>query len=94
MELDFAIAVDQQTRARKRTFEGVPDPGAHRCLRDSHAHGLSFFGPILPNNLNMLNTMLWGGLFVANYLLNLYILVPKTIEIIWISAAHDSFVLL
>ena len=73
VELDFAIAVDQQTRARKRTFEGVPDPGAHRFLRDSRAHNLSFFSLILPNNLNMLNTKLWGGLFVANYLLNIYI---------------------
>ena len=25
MELDFEIAVDQQTRARDRTFEGVPE---------------------------------------------------------------------
>ena len=27
VELDFEIAVDQQTRARDRTFEGVPDSG-------------------------------------------------------------------
>ena len=27
VKLDFEIAVDQQTRARDRTFEGVPDPG-------------------------------------------------------------------
>ena len=26
-KLDFEIAVDQQTRARDRTFEGVPDSG-------------------------------------------------------------------
>ena len=25
VKLDFEIAVDQQTRARDRTFEGVPD---------------------------------------------------------------------
>ena len=28
VKLDFEIAVDQQTRARDRTFEGVPDSGA------------------------------------------------------------------
>ena len=27
VQLDFEIAVDQQTRARDRTFEGVPDSG-------------------------------------------------------------------
>ena len=27
VKLDFEIAVEQQTRARDRTFEGVPDPG-------------------------------------------------------------------
>ena len=27
VEIDFEIAVDQQTRARDRTFEGVPDSG-------------------------------------------------------------------
>ena len=27
VKLDFEIAVDQQTRARERTFEGVPDSG-------------------------------------------------------------------
>ena len=27
VKLDFEIAVDQQTRARDRTFEGVPDSG-------------------------------------------------------------------
>ena len=27
VKLDFEIAVDQQTRARYRTFEGVPDSG-------------------------------------------------------------------
>ena len=27
MKLDFEIVVDQQTRARDRTFEGVPDSG-------------------------------------------------------------------
>ena len=28
VKLDFEIAVDQQTRARDQTFEGVPDSGA------------------------------------------------------------------
>ena len=27
VKLDFEISVDQQTRARDRTFEGVPDSG-------------------------------------------------------------------
>ena len=27
VQLDFEIAVDQQTRAHDRTFEGVPDSG-------------------------------------------------------------------
>ena len=27
VKLDFEIAVDQQTRARDRTFEGVPESG-------------------------------------------------------------------
>ena len=27
VKLDFEIAVDQQTRARDQTFEGVPDSG-------------------------------------------------------------------
>ena len=27
VKLDFEIAVDQQTRTRDRTFEGVPDSG-------------------------------------------------------------------
>ena len=67
---DFEIAVVQQTRARDRTFEGVPDSG---CPRDSHAHIWSIFGPILPNHLNMLDNMLWGALPVATSPLNTYI---------------------
>ena len=27
VKLDFEIAVEQQTRARDRTFEGIPDSG-------------------------------------------------------------------
>ena len=34
-------------------------------LRDSHALIWSIFGSILPNNLNMFNTVLWGALLVA-----------------------------
>ena len=30
VKLDFEIAVDQQTRARDRTFEGVPDSGGRK----------------------------------------------------------------
>ena len=58
VKLDFEIAVVQQTRARDRTFEGVPDSGCHRCPQDSHAHIWSIFDPIVPNHLNMLKTML------------------------------------
>ena len=60
VELDFEIAVDQQTRARDELFRGFRTPGAHRCPWDSHAHIWSIFGPIFPNHLNnMLKTMLW-----------------------------------
>ena len=67
VKLDFEIAVVQQTRDRDRTFEGVPDFG---CPQDSHAHIWSICGPILPNHLNLLKTMLWGALLVATSLLN------------------------
>ena len=67
MKLDFEIAVDQQTRARDPIFEGVPDSG---CPRDSHAHIWSIYGPILPNNLNILKTMIRGALLVATSLMN------------------------
>ena len=64
MKLDFEIAVDQQTKAKDRNFEGVPDT---RC------QPVSNFGSILPNHLNMLKTMLWGALHVSTSLLNTYI---------------------
>ena len=35
LDFEISLSVDQQTRVRDRTFEGVPDPG---CQRDSHAH--------------------------------------------------------
>ena len=67
MKLDLEIAVYQQTKARDQTFEGVPDSGCHRCPRDSHAliNIWSIFVSILPNNLNILKTMLWDALLVA-----------------------------
>ena len=34
MKIDLEIAIDQQTRACDRTFEGVPDRGAHISVRD------------------------------------------------------------
>ena len=70
VKLDFEIAVDQQTRARDRTLRGFRSPGDNRCPRDSHAHIWSIYGPILPNDLNMLKTMIWGALLVATSLLN------------------------
>ena len=77
MTFDFEISVDQHTRARDRTFEGVLDSGFHRCPRDSHAHIWSINGPILSNHLNMLKTMLSGALLVAPSLLSTYISLPK-----------------
>ena len=70
MKLDFEIAVDQQTRAVTELLRGFRTPGDHRCPRDSHAHIWSICGPILPNDLNMLKTMIWGALLVATSLFN------------------------
>ena len=67
LKFDFEISVDQQTKARDRTFEGVLDS---ECLRDSHAHIWSIFGPIFANHLNMLKILLWRCLLVATSLLN------------------------
>ena len=74
MKLDFEIAVDQQTKAHAMTklFRGFWTPGAHRCLRDSHALIWSIIGSILPNHLYMLKIVLWGALLVATSLLNTY----------------------
>ena len=63
MKFDFEIAVDEKTRARDRTFEGVPDSG---CPRDSHAHILTIFGPVLPNrlyNLHAQSQAFWSSTF-------------------------------
>ena len=70
VKLDFEIAVDQQTRARDRNFERVPDSVCPPVPRDSHAHIWSICGPILPNELNILKPMIWGALLVATSLLN------------------------
>ena len=89
MKLDFEIAVDQQTRARDRTFEGVLDSG---CPQDSHVHIWSILGPILPNHLNMYKTMLWSALLVATSLLNTYKVLSK-LDKNWLSykTVKDSF---
>ena len=68
MKLDFDIAVDQQTKAHDRTFEGVPDSGCPPVPAEQPRPYLVIFCPILPNHLNML----WGALLVATSLLNTY----------------------
>ena len=71
VKLDFKIAVDQQTKAHDRIFEGVKD---FRCppvpAGQPRPYLVNF---LLPNHLNMLKTMLWGALLVASVLLNSYI---------------------
>ena len=52
-KLDFEIAVEQQTMARDRMFDGVSDSW---CPLDSHAHICSIYGPILSNHINMLKS--------------------------------------
>ena len=59
MKLDFEIAVDQQTRARDRNFEGVPDSGSPTVSAGQPRLYLVHFGSILPNPLNMPKTILW-----------------------------------
>ena len=85
VKLDFEIAVDLQTNAREQTFEGFQTPGAHRCPRDSHAHIWSVFGPIYPNDLYMLKTMIWGALLVATNLLNTCISISSKFDKNWLS---------
>ena len=70
MKLDFDIAVDQQTGARGQTFEGASDSGCPPVPAGQPRPYLVNFGPILPNHLNTLKTMLWDALLVANNLLN------------------------
>ena len=71
VKFDLEIAIDQQTRACDRNFEGfsVPDSG---CPRDSHAHFWSKLCPIMPKHLNMLITKILGALLVAGGPLNSY----------------------
>ena len=90
VKIDFKIAVEQQTRARDRTFEGFPDSGCHRCLRDSHTHIWSIFGLVLPKHLNMLKTMLWGALLVATSLLNTCIKVLSKLDKNWLSYEQNT----
>ena len=72
MKLDFEIAVDQQTQAHDKTFEGVPDSGCPPVPVGEPRPYLVNFGSILPNDLNMLKTVLCGALLVASSLLNTY----------------------
>ena len=72
VKLDFEIAVDQQTKAHDRTFEGVPDSGCPPVPAVQPRSYLVNFGSILPNHLNMLKTMLLGAIIVATSLLNTY----------------------
>ena len=72
MKLDFEIAVDQQTKAHDRTFEGVPDSGCPPVPAGQSRSYLVNFGSILPNHLNMLKTMLLGAIIVATSYLNTY----------------------
>ena len=68
MKLDFEIAVDQKTMARDRTFEVVLDSGCPPLHAGQPRPYSVNFGPILPNRLNMLKTMLWCALLVATTL--------------------------
>ena len=72
VELDFEIVVHQKTRARDRTFEGVPDSGYPPVPAGQRPY-LVNFGSIFPNHLIMIKTMLWGALLVATSLLNTFI---------------------
>ena len=65
MKLDFEIAVDQQTRARDRTFEGVPDSGCPPVpAGQPRPYLVNFWPNYAKSPFNMLKTMLWGALLV------------------------------
>ena len=68
MKLDFEIAVDQQTKARDRTFEGVPDSGCTPVPAGQPIFG-QFLAQICQIALTWTKTMLWGDLLVASSLL-------------------------
>ena len=70
VKLDSEIVVVQQTRARDRTFEGVPDSGFPPVPAEQPRPYLVNVWSNLPNHLKMLKTMLWGALVVATSLLN------------------------
>ena len=90
MKLDFVKAVDKQTRARDRTFEGVPDSGCPPVPADSHAHIWSIYGPILPNDFNMLVTMICGALLVSTSLLNTCISISSKLDKNWLSYEQNT----
>ena len=46
VKLNFEIAVDQQTRARDRTFKGVPDSGCGVPTRQPRPYNLVNLWPI------------------------------------------------
>ena len=85
MKLDFEIAVDQQTRTRDRTFEGIRTLGV--CT-GAHGTATPIFGKFWPNfpyHLNMIKTMLWGALLVATNLLNTCLKVLSKLDKNWLS---------
>ena len=59
------------------------------CPRGSHAHIWSICGPIFPNDLNMLKTMIWGALLVATSLLNTYKFLLK-LDKNWLSYEQNT----
>ena len=87
VKFDFEIAVDQQTKARDRTFEGIPDSGLPPMPAGQPRPYLVNCGPILPNDLNMLKTMIWGALLVATSVLNTCI---STLYKNWLSYEQNT----
>ena len=69
MKFDLEIAIDQQTKACDRTFEGVPDSG---CPPVPAGQPRSFLVQIMPNHLIMLITKILDALLVAGGPLNSY----------------------
>ena len=69
MKFDLEIAIEQQTRACDRTFEGVPDSG---CPPVPAGQPRPFLVPIMPKHFNMLITKILGALLVASGPLNSY----------------------
>ena len=67
MKLDFEIAVDQQTMAHERTFEGVPDSG---CQPVPAGQQRPYMVNYLPNFAKSPKRAQNYALLVATYLLN------------------------